>query len=106
MNLLLNSLDALNDAPAERRTVAIRVTSSAEQLEVAVIDNGPGIAPDQLASVLEPFVSTKTKGTGIGLAICKTIVNAHGGRIWAENNPDGGATLRFTLPAVREGRPR
>lgn len=102
MNLLLNSLEALDDAPPERRAVAIRVTSTAAQLEIAVMDNGPGIAPDRLEEVLEPFMSTKKTGTGIGLAICKTIVATHRGRIWAENNPDGGATLRFTLPAVRE----
>jgi two-component system, LuxR family, sensor kinase FixL len=105
LNLLLNSLEALHESPLERRVVVIRVSSTAEQVEVAVIDRGPGIAADQMGSAFEPFMSTKKRGTGIGLSICKTIVESHGGRIWAEHNPGGGAILRCTLPAAQGGDP-
>lgn len=103
LNLLLNSLEALAELPHSRRDVVIRVSSTAEQVEFAVIDRGPGIAPGQLSSVFEPFMSTKRTGTGIGLAICKAIVEQHGGRISAEPNPEGGAIIRFTLPVAQEG---
>jgi two-component system sensor kinase FixL len=64
---------------------------------VVISDNGHGIPADRLPLIFEPFFTTKSNGTGIGLAVSKTIVESHGGRIWAENNPHGGATFRFTL---------
>ena len=103
LNLLLNSLEALGDVQPERRDISVRVAAMAGLIEFAVIDRGAGIAPDQLGSVFEPFMSTKRAGTGMGLAICKTIVEEHGGRIWAEQNPEGGTIIRFTLPVARQG---
>lgn len=101
VNLLLNSFDALGDHPNDRRQVIIRASESDEgMVELSVIDQGTGIAPDKLPHIFEPFVTTKSKGIGIGLAISKAIVELQGGKIFAENNPDGGATFRFTLKAV------
>lgn len=72
-------------------------------VELAVIDHGSGIPPEQLPRLFEPFFTTKTNGTGIGLAISKTIIEMHGGHITAENNSLGGATVRVRLKAVQQG---
>lgn len=101
LNLVLNSLEALNEFPPERREVVIRASSTADLVEVAVMDKGPGFADGQMDGIFEPFMSTKKTGTGIGLSICKTIVESHGGCIWADLNPGGGAIVRFTLRGVQ-----
>jgi two-component system sensor kinase FixL len=77
---------------------------SESEVEVAVEDNGPGIAPERLGRLFEPFFTTKANGMGIGLSISHTIIEAHGGRIWAENNAGEGATFRFTLPLAGAAR--
>jgi two-component system sensor kinase FixL len=69
-------------------------------VQVDVIDNGPGIATDKLGSVFQPFFTTKATGMGMGLSVSRSIVNAHEGRLWVENNPDGGATFHMVLPAM------
>jgi signal transduction histidine kinase len=71
---------------------------------VAVRDFGPGIDKDNLERVFQPFFTTKSAGLGIGLALCSSIIKAHRGRIWAENNPDGGATFIFELPIHQSGK--
>jgi len=100
INLLLNAMDALGDNPPARRRAALRVRPVSATVEVAVSDTGHGIAADQLLRVFEPFYSSKPKGLGVGLAISRDIIVAHGGRLWAECNEDGGATFTISLPAA------
>lgn len=99
LNLLLNSLDALGDAPEPLRTITVQTqVTDGERVRVTVADNGCGIDAEQIEKIFDSFVTTKADGMGLGLAIARSIVNAHGGRIWAENNGDGiGATLCFEL---------
>ena len=104
VNLLRNGLDAMETAERRELTVASRL-SKPGVLEIAVSDSGSGISPDALARLFDPFFTTKAAGLGVGLSISRGIVEAHGGHMWAENNPDGGATFRFTLP-LREDAAR
>jgi two-component system sensor kinase FixL len=104
LNLLLNSLEAVRKLAGERRRLTVEAWQRDNgQIEVAVHDRGPGFPIEQIASAFDPFVTTKIEGTGLGLAISKSIIEAHGGRIWAENNPQGGATVRFTLETAQDG---
>ena len=104
LNLLLNGMDTLADVADRARllTVCAR-TAGGGFVEVAVGDNGHGIPADKLGRLFEPFFTTKADGMGLGLPISRTIVEAHGGRIWAENNTKSGATFRFTLRVAKEG---
>jgi PAS domain S-box-containing protein len=98
LNLILNALEAMIDCPPAERQVVVRATeNSAPAVEVAVIDQGSGFIQWKLSKLFEPFLSTKKNGMGMGLPICHSIIRAHGGHITAENNPDRGATVRFTL---------
>ena len=103
LNLILNGMDALNGAAAEDRRVSVAVEcNGARTVEVAVSDSGTGIPSEALAQIFNPFFTTKPTGMGMGLAISRTIIEAHGGRIWAENRHGGGAAFRFTLPIAEE----
>jgi C4-dicarboxylate-specific signal transduction histidine kinase len=97
LNLIMNAADAMAQTPHERRRVILRTKMSAGFVHVAVRDAGPGITAEDAGRIFEPFYSTKRDGIGMGLAICKSIIMDHGGRIWAENNPEGGATFSFAL---------
>jgi PAS domain S-box-containing protein len=99
INLMRNSLEAM--AGADRRELDLTTTLRRPDLvEFAVADSGPGIDLDVADRIFEPFVTTKRSGMGIGLSICRSIIESHGGRLEFEPNPEGGALFRFTLPAV------
>lgn len=98
LNLLLNALEAMKGGPRLGRTVALHARSKEGTVEVAVRDRGRGIAADDVERLFEPFYTTKGEGLGMGLSICRSIIRAHGGRLWAENNAQGGATFYFTVP--------
>ena len=100
LNLVLNACDAMNLVPeAARRLTIVTMAGPEHSVRVTVCDTGPGVAGD-LERVFEPFVTSKTQGLGLGLAVCRSIVTAHEGRLWAENNPDGGASFCFELPCM------
>jgi predicted ATPase/signal transduction histidine kinase/GAF domain-containing protein len=101
INLITNAVDAMSDINDRPRTVTITSSGTdGTQVEIAVIDVGSGIDPKHRARIFEPFFTTKADGMGMGLAICRGIVEALGGRLWATSNPDFGTTVRFTLPAA------
>lgn len=102
LNLVINACDAMSGKPPAERQLLIQASTSADgSLELAVIDRGVGIPEGELDRVFEPFRTTKAKGLGLGLPICRSIVAMHGGRIWASHNAGPGATFRVSLPGVR-----
>jgi two-component system sensor kinase FixL len=104
LNLLLNAFDAMKDSPANDREVRVRAERWDQNLiQVAVIDRGTGLTGDKLDKIFKPFYTTKGDGLGMGLSICRSIIEAHGGRLWAQNNGQRGATFYFTV-GVDEGR--
>jgi len=103
LNLILNAMDALAEQPPEKRSIVVRASHNGNgTVELSVQDSGPGVDPVRLPRLFEPFFTTKQSGIGMGLTICRRIVEAHHGRIWAENLPGGGAIFRVTLPVVTE----
>jgi len=106
LNLVMNACDAMSNMPADQRQLTIESKrATAREVEISVTDSGPGFPQEMLAHAFEPFQTTKAKGLGLGLAICRSIIRSHGGQLVAANNPDKGATLRFTMPAQDEIRP-
>ena len=100
LNLILNGMDAMAGTTGEARALTVRVTMKPPAwLEVAVSDGGTGLTPGESSQLFEPLYTTKPHGMGMGLAISRTIIEAHGGKIRAENNAGPGATFSFTLPA-------
>ena len=105
LNLLLNAFDAMKDYSANEREVKVRAEQEGKGLlRVAVRDRGPGLSGDKLDKIFQPFYTTKRAGLGMGLSISRSIIEAHGGRLWVENNPGRGATFYCTLPVSDEGQ--
>ncbi|HTD31502.1 MAG TPA: ATP-binding protein [Steroidobacteraceae bacterium] len=102
INLVTNACDAMADTPREARALTIRTgVDGNDFVLISVCDAGPGIAEGKLEQVFEPFFTSKANGMGLGLSVCRTIVTAHGGKLWAEHNSDSGATFRLLLPVKR-----
>ena len=104
LNLMLNAFSAMSGTGFDgARRLVVRTTSiDASNVLIEVRDSGTGIAAEKLESIFEPFVTTKREGLGMGLSICRSIIERHGGTISAANNPDRGATFSITLPLARE----
>ena len=100
LNLVLNALEAMETVADGNRRLALSTRPRNGHVEVVVRDTGPGFALETLGRAFEPFYTTKERGLGIGLRLCASIIEAHGGTIAAEQHPEGGALVRFTLPPV------
>ncbi len=98
LNLMINSIEALSSADSPTRRLAVRTSGDNGCVTVSVSDTGPGIPHALLGRIFDPFFTTKPEGMGIGLSISRSIIEAHDGRISAENDPQGGAAMRFWLP--------
>jgi PAS domain S-box-containing protein len=105
MNLILNGIDAINEAdiagnePSIAGNLTVKSqTNGADHLLISITDTGIGLPPEQADKVFDSFFTTKPQGTGMGLSICRSIIESHGGRLWATGNPDRGTTFQFTLP--------
>jgi signal transduction histidine kinase len=102
LNLLINGIDAVADGSADARRVIVEGRTTSGRVEIAVLDSGPGIPADSIEQLFSSLYTTKSGGMGIGLALSRTIIEAHGGRLWAENDLRGGAAFRFILPVSDE----
>jgi signal transduction histidine kinase len=102
LNLVVNSMEALSAIPYGRTVIGRTELNGGSSAILSISDSGPGIPPEKLADVFDPFFTTKKQGMGMGLSIARTIVQAHKGRIWAENQAEGGAVFRLSMPlAIR-----
>jgi signal transduction histidine kinase len=103
LNLVLNGMEAMAGLPEEKRQVVVRTgPANNGTVKIVVADSGPGIPVDSLPKLFEPFFTTKKEGMGMGLSIARTIIEAHHGKIWAENNSEVGATFYFTVPVSKK----
>jgi two-component system sensor histidine kinase DctS len=98
LNLTRNAIEAMQDVAPERRLLRIVAAQEAGQVTVAVIDQGHGIAPEVAERLFSPFFSTKAEGMGMGLSICRTAIEFHGGTLTHTDNPGGGTIFKFALP--------
>jgi signal transduction histidine kinase len=99
MNLMVNGIDAMRDVDGTRELAVKSEQVENEQVVVSVSDTGPGLPPQQAEQIFDAFFTTKPHGTGMGLRISRTIVESHGGRLWAAENSPRGASFHLTLPS-------
>jgi signal transduction histidine kinase len=104
MNLIMNSIDAMKDMDGKRELIIKSERAENEELIVSVSDTGVGVPPQQADQIFNAFFTTKVHGTGMGLRISRSIIESHGGRLWAAGNSPRGASFYFTLPARIEGQ--
>jgi signal transduction histidine kinase len=102
MNLIVNSIEAMKDVDRIREVVIKSQRAENEQILVSVSDTGIGFPPQLAEQIFDPFFTTKSQGTGMGLRICRSIVDSHSGRLWAVGTPGRGATFHLSLPAARQ----
>ena len=100
VNLMRNAIEAMELSHRRELTISAAMNEDGTVV-ISIVDTGPGIAPEVAARLFQPFVTTKAQGMGVGLSICRSIVEAHNGKLWAEPNPDGGTVFRFTVPSIR-----
>jgi two-component system sensor kinase FixL len=103
LNLLMNAAEAISENPNEndKTKIILRTKETDHGIQVTVRDLGPGIDPARRDDIWQPFFTTKSTGLGMGLGVCRSIIQSHRGRISAENHPDGGAMFTFEIPAIR-----
>jgi signal transduction histidine kinase len=104
MNLMLNGIDAIKELSAAGELIVKSERAESGDLMISVSDTGVGLPAQQAARIFDAFFTTKPEGTGMGLPISRTIIESHGGRLWAAANPERGATFHFTLPSEDDAR--
>ena len=103
LNLIMNAIEAMSGVEDRPREIIITTLNiDADQVQVSVEDSGPGVAPDSISRIFEPFYTTKASGMGMGLAICRSILQNHAGRLWASVNEGAGTTFHFSLPKYQQ----
>jgi len=98
LNLVMNGIEAMTSNADRARALTLQSTENGGQIRVAVADSGIGLSEEVKSRLFEPFFTTRTKGMGMGLSISRSIIEAHGGRLWAESSGSGGSIFQFTLP--------
>jgi signal transduction histidine kinase len=104
VNLIMNGIQSMSGLARDDRRLRIATAYDANEVKAWVEDNGPGIDPANIDNIFEPLATWKPGGTGMGLAIGNSIIGAHGGKMWAENRPEGGARVGFSLPVGKGGQ--
>jgi C4-dicarboxylate-specific signal transduction histidine kinase len=102
VNLFMNGIHAMRDTKRDDSILQILTSFDDNQVEIRVVDSGTGIQSDNIETIFEPLTTWKTEGIGMGLAISNSIIESHGGRMWAENRPEGGAIVGFSIPLHKE----